>query len=100
MSDETDWKDMEIRNITVNGEMIDFNAVRKAADEISQEILREPFLVAWYDGIAGIGHPDVHECTSKPGWQTYGENRGGCLTVDVNNGSFILIYTETSVSED
>jgi hypothetical protein len=90
---------LETINITIDGNMIDFNAARKSADEISLKILREPFLVAWYDGIVGIGHPDVHECTSKPGWQLYGENRGGCLTVDVNDGSYILIYTETSIFE-
>jgi len=88
---------METKKITADVDIIDFNAARKSADEISLKILKEPFLVAWYDGIAGIGHPDIHECTSKPGWQMYGESRGGCLTVDVNDGSYIFIYAESSI---
>jgi hypothetical protein len=74
----------------------DFEAARKAADEIAGQRMREPMLVAWYDGLAGIGHPDVHECTDKPGWLAYAESRGGDLAIDVNDGRYVMVYSETS----
>jgi len=88
---------METIHITIDGAEVDFDAARKRADEISTGTLKEPLLAAWYDGIAGMGHPDVQECTDKPGWQVYAESRGGALTVDVNNGKYILIYSETAL---
>ena len=90
---------METTAIRIDGPSVDFGTARKSADDISKRRLIEPLLIAWYDGIAEKGHPDVHECTDKPGWQTYAESRGGQLTVNVNDGRFILIYTETSLKD-
>ena len=90
---------IETINIRVDDPAVDFNAARKSADDISKKKLKEPLLVAWYDGIAGKGHPDVHECTNKPGWQTSAESRGGRLTINVNDGKYVLIYTETSLND-
>ena len=90
---------METIRITVDGAEVDFDAARKRADEISTSKMKEPLLIAWYEGIAGMGHPEVQECTDKPGWQAYAESRGGALTVDVNNGQFIMIYTETALDD-
>ena len=89
----------ETRNITLDDATLNFNTARKSADEIAKDQLQEPLLIAWYDGIAGKGHPDVQECTDKPGWQTYAESRGGRLTINVNSGRYILIYSETSLSD-
>jgi len=89
----------ETRNITLDDATLNFNTARKSADEIAKDQLQEPLLIAWYDGIAGKGHPDVQECTDKPGWQTYAESRRGRLTINVNSGRYILIYSETSLSD-
>lgn len=78
---------------------VDFGSARKSADEIAQEKMREPLLIAWYDGMTGTGHPDVHECQNKPGWMTYAESRGGTLTIEVNDGRYILIYSDTHPNE-
>lgn len=88
---------METIRVTVEGAEVDFDASRKRADDIAAEKLKEPLLVAWYDGVAGLGHPDVQECTDRPGWQVYAESRGGALIVDVNSGQYILIYSETAL---
>jgi len=90
---------MEEVDITIEGADPDFNAARKSSDEIAERRLKEPLLVAWYDGAAETGHPDVHECHDKPGWKTYAESRGGQLTVNVNAGRYILIYSETSLDD-
>jgi hypothetical protein len=88
---------METIRVTVEGAEVNFDAARKRADDIAAGKLKEPLLVAWYDGVAGLGHPDVPECTDRPGWQVYAESRGGELTIDVNSGQYILIYSETAL---
>jgi len=87
---------MRTFDTTVEGPDVDFIAARKSANQIASRHMMEPFLISWYDGATRTGHPDVPECTGKPGWLTYGESRGGCLTVNVNEGRFGLIYTEIS----
>jgi hypothetical protein len=89
----------ETRNIAVDDATLTFETARKGADEIAQERLEEPLLIAWHDGIAGKGHPDVQECTDKPGWQTYAESRGGKLTINVNSGKYVFVYSETSLND-
>ena len=90
---------METVDISIDDGEVGFDAARKRADELAVDRLEEPLLVAWYDGVAEMGHPDVQECTDKPGWQVYAESRGGALTVDVNNGKYILIYSETALND-
>jgi hypothetical protein len=90
---------METIDITIDDANLDFNAARKNSDEIAKSKLEEPLLVAWYDGTTGKGHPDVHECHDKPGWKTYAESRGGEITVNVNAGKYIFIYSETSLND-
>ena len=92
-----EMKDAETIRVRLHETAIGFDAARRKADEKAGEQLKEPLLVAWYDGGKGIGHPDVHECTDKPGWMTYAESRGGSITVDVNDGRYILIYAEGSL---
>lgn len=86
-------------NIKIDEPLVDFKDARKSADDIANKKLIEPLLIAWYDGIAEKGHPDVHECTNKPGWQTYAESRGGQLAINVNEGKYVFIYTETSLND-
>ena len=88
---------MKTQRISLDGGDVDFDAARKAADRIAGNRLAEPLLVAWHDGAAGKGHPDVHECTGRPGWRVYAESRGGKLTIDVNSGQYLFIYAETAL---
>ena len=48
--------------------------------------------VAWFDGKTGKGYPSVQECTSKPGWLAYAENRGGEIKVNVNHYDFVFVF--------
>lgn len=90
-------KDMKTVEITLSGASITFPAARESADEIARRMMIEPFLISWFDGATGLGHPDVPECTAKPGWQAYGESRGGSLTIVVNRGRYVLMYTDTAL---
>jgi len=90
-------KNAETIRIRLDETAVCFDAARKRADDAAGKRLKEPLLVAWYDGVREIGHPDVHECTDRPGWMTYAESRGGGITVDVNDGRYILIYAEGSL---
>jgi hypothetical protein len=58
--------------------------------------MKEPMVIARYDGPAGMWHPEVHECAGKPGWPAYAESRGGELVIDVNDGRYVMVYEETS----
>ena len=89
----------EAVEIKIDETDINFDRARRSADEISKEKMKDPLLIAWYDGTAGIGHPDVHECHDKPGWMTYAESRGGTLTINVNDAKYIFIYSDTSLND-
>lgn len=71
-----------------------FNAAKTRADASSKSVLREPMLVAWYDGIQHEEHPNIPECQHKPGWIAYAEDHNGKLLVDVNQGQFMFIYAD------
>jgi len=47
----------------------------------------------------GAGHPDVPECTGKPGWLAYAEGHGGRVRIDFNGNEFSLIYADAVSSQ-
>lgn len=51
-------------------------------------------LLAWYDRKRGRFSPNVVCCSErKPGWVVYAESRGGNITIDINDESYVFIYT-------
>ena len=71
-----------------------FEAAKARADDSSKTLLREPMLIAWYDGIEKEEHPQIPECQHKPGWIAYAEGHNGKLFIDVNQGQFMFIYAD------
>ncbi|WP_455223200.1 AF1514 family protein [Kaarinaea lacus] len=80
--------------LEVSGDELDFNHARSQADLLVAQHLREPLLIAWYDGIKQEEHPKVPECQHKPGWIAYAEGHGGEVLIDVNQGQFMFIYAD------
>ncbi len=81
--------------VSVGEDGAGFGRARELADHAAGERLREPMLLGWYNEASGEYSPRVECCSEeKPGWVVYAESRGGCLTVDINNGAFYFIYAD------
>jgi hypothetical protein len=58
-----------------------------------REIYPDAMLLAWYDRHSGESRPRLGcDFGDKPGWIVFAENRGGDLSISVNDGEFIFIY--------
>jgi len=71
-----------------------YEVAKARADKSSKTLLREPMLIAWYDGIQKEEHPKIPECQRKAGWIAYAESHNGKLIIDINQGQFIFIYAD------
>ena len=78
---------------------LSYQQAKALADQLIDAHVEEPMLVAWYDGKKGEEHPEVHECSIKPGWIAYAEGHGGCIQVDVNGDEYRFIYADLAVEE-
>ncbi len=77
-----------------------FERARTAADRKARALCPDPMLLAWYDRGTGRFSPPVECCSEKkPGWVVYAESRGGDLTIDINDESFVFIYRSAIDSE-
>ena len=73
------------------------SAVRMLADDKAKEIAGEPMLLGWYDSKSGRLSPNVTCCSEeKPGWIVYAESRGGDISIDINDETFVFIYRDIS----
>ncbi|MDH5649548.1 MAG: AF1514 family protein [Gammaproteobacteria bacterium] len=86
-------REFDTVNLEIAGEL-DYTLARKIADEVAENKLAEPMILAWYDGIKEEEHPEVPECQHKPGWIAYAEGHGGKLQVNVNKDMFSFIYRD------
>ncbi|MFZ7111023.1 MAG: AF1514 family protein [Desulfatiglandales bacterium] len=76
---------------------IDFNTARMLADDKVKETAGDPMLLAWYDSKSGRFSPNVTCCSEeKPGWIVYAESRGGDISIDINDETFVFIYRDIS----
>ncbi|PKN66520.1 MAG: hypothetical protein CVU57_06045 [Deltaproteobacteria bacterium HGW-Deltaproteobacteria-15] len=79
--------------LRTEGEPLSFEKARSMADRKARELCPEPMLLAWYDGISARFSPPVECCSEKkPGWIVYAESRGGDITIDINDETFVFIY--------
>jgi hypothetical protein len=83
----------KVIKVVVDDGDIDFVEAKDKAKQKAKEICTDPMLLSWYIGSTGEGYPNL-ECGrgDKPAWIVYAESRGGNLTIDINNGSFIFYY--------
>ncbi len=72
---------------------LDFDRARKIADEKANEHFENPMLMAWIDSKTGKFSPNIVCCQeSKPSWLVYAENRGGDLSIDINDMEYVFVY--------
>jgi len=87
----------------VYGVDLDFTYAKNQADDVVAKQLKEPMLIAWYDGVTQQEHPEVPECQHKPGWIAYAEGHGGKVRVNVNNNkkksTYSFIYADVGDNE-
>lgn len=87
---------MSLRAINIECKLdgLDYAAAHALAEEKAQSELQQPMLVAWYDGQKQQEHPEVPECSHKPGWLAYADGHGGVLRIDINDGEFSFVYAD------
>jgi len=80
--------------LAINDEKIDFIQAQAYAKQKAREFGDDPMMLSWYQGKTGKSYPDV-ECgrQGKPAWILYAESRGGDLVIDINDGTYIFIFT-------
>lgn len=73
---------------------LEFDRAREAARELARSYGTEAELLAWFDGKAGRYFPEAAECLegTPPSWVQLAEAKGGNLTVDVNNGTYVFVF--------
>ena len=83
----------ETIKLTIDEADLDFNTARDRAKAKALAINRNAMQLAWYNDQTGQGFPD-YDCGpgDRPPWQVFADSRGGNLTIDVNDGTFIFIY--------
>ncbi|MDH5232181.1 MAG: AF1514 family protein [Gammaproteobacteria bacterium] len=85
---------MEKRYLSLESSIINYAMAKHASEDIAKQLVADPMLVAWYDGIKKEEHPQIPEChPHEPGWLAYAKGHGGKVLVDVNQGTYIFIYT-------
>jgi len=79
--------------LTIDDPDLEFNEARAQAKTKALEINRNAMQLAWYNSRTGQGFPD-YDCGpgDRPPWQVFADARGGNLTIDINDGTFIFIY--------
>lgn len=81
--------------VQLEGMSLNYTSARSISETVATQEIEGPMCIAWYDGQKQEEHPNVTECQHKPGWLAYAEGHGGRLTVDLNRGEFIFIFTDT-----
>ncbi len=76
---------------------LNLKQARAIADEKAAELSSQPMLMGWYEKSSGRFSPNVECCSEeKPGWVVYAESRGGGITIDINDESYVFIYADYS----
>jgi hypothetical protein len=84
-------------NLQVNQDL-DFLEARTLADRQARRISPESKLLAWFDKKSWKHMPQIsYGCQEKPSWLVYAQNRGGTITVDINDEEFVFIYRGQSL---
>lgn len=80
-------------DVHVEGDSLDFDKAKAAADRKAREISEDAMLVAWFDRTSGRFSPPV-ECggKEKPAWLVYAETRGANIVIDVNRETYVFVY--------
>ena len=75
---------------------LDQPGARVLADEVAQDSVDVPILLAWYDRDRNIESPahtsECHDGCDVPGYLDYAESRGASIRVRVDGGRFVFCY--------
>lgn len=75
---------------------LDFEAARKRASAVADELIGENMLLSWYDRERDLESPahasECHEGCATKGFWDYALNRGGALAVDFDGGRFVFCF--------
>ncbi len=86
-------------DLLVDDPNLDLGRARSIADEKAVELASAPMLLGWYDKTTGQFSPNVECCSEKkPGWLVYAESRGGNITININNETFIFVYADIGLA--
>ena len=81
--------------IRVDESNLNLKNARLIADQKAAQVASEPMLMGWYEKSSGRFSPSVECCSEeKPGWIVYAESRGGTITIDINDETYVFIYSD------
>jgi hypothetical protein len=83
----------EIVKLTIDDPDLDFEIARETAKDKARTINPNAMQLAWFNRETGEGFPN-YDCGpgDRPPWRVFADARGGNLTIDINDGTFIFIY--------
>jgi hypothetical protein len=81
--------------IKISGEDPTLEEATAKARQIAAEENQETDLISWFNRRTNKHSPSCVHCEigCRPGWEVYGENHGGRLRIEVNNGEYVFIFS-------
>ena len=85
---------VEVINIKIDG-TVSQEMAQKRALEIAKQKNPDTMVISRFNRPANACSPCClkDQIGNKPGWEIYGENHGGRLKINVNNGDYIFILS-------
>ncbi len=85
---------MDTIDIITGGMKPDYDLAARLATAVAENILDQPMLLCWNDRDRDRHSPGGVMCEIKgqPGWEVFGETRGGQLRVSINKDDYVFIY--------
>ncbi len=85
---------MDKISISVDGCTLDFDTAVKISQAIAERDDEDPMLICWNDIARDMHSPSgvLCEFDGTPGWEVYGETRGGRWRISINDEAYVFIY--------
>ena len=81
--------------LKIDDPQIDFEKAKTIAKSKAQTYHEDTMLLSWFDKEKESYSPFSVECCSdgKPSWVSYALSRGGELSIDINDGKYVFIFS-------
>lgn len=84
--------------LKVEDDNLDFQMARQIADEKADGLSGQATMLSWYNGNTGEFYPQQGgRKAGCPGWISYAKQRGGDMTIDINDEQFVFVYQSRSL---